>query len=175
MDDQKISRVSEILNTLQPEFSENQKPLNPVLQSLEYSVRRVETLAFKLYREKCKESFEELEKHVKISANADMTLKKNECDSEQIKNQINKLMKCIGHQNPEFAKANKKLKGERKRFSLMYMKCNQDCTVDAPKKRDKEISDCFLNCHKHSLADYGQVSNELLKDFGKLVSSLEKL
>lgn len=175
MVENQITRIRELLNNLQPEFASQQKPFEPVLQALQHSVQRAKALAFKLYREKCKTSFEDLEKNATINNQADISLKKDDINVKQIKSQIGQVMKCVEEQNPEYAKARKKLIGERKRFSHLYMKCNEDCLPNDQEKSDKEISDCFLSCNKRSLEDYDKVSHMLLKDHTKLVSGLEKL
>jgi len=175
MDDNQKKRIQQIHINLQNEFLQQQKPIEPVLRSLQNSVQHAKAHAFRLYRQKCKESFEELEKHTTISKNGDLALKKDNEDLKNIKTKIEKVMKCIDDQNHEFAMAAKKLIGEKKRFSFIYIKCNEDCLKEMQKKTDKQISDCYLNCNKDVLDAYGPVSKDLLKDYTKLVSGLEKL
>jgi len=174
MDKDQQMRLGKIYNCLEKDFNEEKKKVEPVIERLKNLTQKATDHVFRVYRNKCKSNFDELERYTTIGENAELKLK-NEKDSEKAFSSFVKVLDCIIGHDKDFGAATKSLNEQTLKLSTDYDNCIMSCGNDSAKKSDVEIRECFMKCNDQYMNIYTGVSENIADDFSKLISKLEKL
>jgi len=174
MDKQEQVRMDKIHSSLEKQFNEQLRVLEPVIIKLLDVTQKASNHVFRIYRSECKASFEELEKYATIGQKSDIIVK-NPKDQEKAYVAFVKVMDCIFSNDKDFEKASKSLDEIKGKLSEDYDICNFKCSENSKTRSDQEISDCFLNCNQVFINDYKGFSQKIADDYSSVVMRIEKL
>ncbi len=170
---QEQMRMEKIFNGLEKQLNE-QANMEPIINKIADATNKALSHVFRVYRTKCKESFEDLEKYANIDVNANIILKDPK-NQEKYYGAVHKVLDCIYSNDKEFERVNKSFYTETERLFGVFDNCILKCSENSDQRSDKEISDCFQNCHKEHIDLFKGMSKMITDDFTSVVNRIEKL
>ncbi len=173
MDTQEEMRINKIYLDLDQQFIKEESALEPILNKFYELTLKATDEAMRVYRPKCQESFEEMQKYATIIENSELK-EKDTKNEEKFYGAFIQNLECMMRNDKELERASLLLT-ENDRIYSDYYNSLLKCYKDSNQRSDKEISDCFIKSNSEYINSTKGMVERLTNDFSSLITRFEKL